>query len=207
MSDLLSVTSGTALPACRCAHAGSGAPHPPLPPRRILFATLRHVFAQDLVHACLPALPLALIGLKNIGSSPAAFGLPSDQVSAGGHGGATLRRPADRRLRRSTSSVGRALRKSSAVHSGLSSSGREAGSSFGLPISPYFPSVRFPKADDVHPVASHGDHGDMQPPAQRLHTALAIILAGILFGNRGYPNRVSPPVRMTDRALRRYARS
>lgn len=35
-----------------------------------LFASLRHVFAQDLVHAGLPALPLAPVGLKHIGVEP-----------------------------------------------------------------------------------------------------------------------------------------
>src|SRR5208283_2075536 len=66
-----------------------------------------------------------------------------------------------------TSNAGRAWRISSRVHSGFASSGREARSSFLLPIPLHLFPVCLAEADDVRGITPLRDDGDMQAPVEQ----------------------------------------
>src|ERR1700761_4681232 len=87
------------------------------------------------------------------------------------------------------SDAGRARAKSADVHSGLSSSGRDASSTF-LAILFHLSAVRLTKADDPQIFATRRDPAGVQPPlheGQHLQAGLAVVPARVLRDQSGLP--------------------
>ena len=98
----------------------------------------------------------------------------------------------------STSAAGCALAKSLFVHSGLSSSRREARSSvIFFAIQPYLSSVCSAEADDPQILATRRYHGRMQAAVETRHHAqagLAVIVAGVFHNDRRVPIEFGDPL-------------
>lgn len=97
----------------------------------------------------------------------------------------------------STSRAGRARRKSSTVHSGLSGSSRYF---FGFRldfITAYLSPVRFAKADDMHPASARGMDQDMQTQSDEpvgLESSLAVVTPDVFNVQRAGPLNIDRPL-------------
>jgi hypothetical protein len=95
-----------------------------------------------------------------------------------------------------TFNAGRARLISSRVHSGFSSSGRDAASFAFLAIPSYLSPVRLSETDDMHSIATVRDDGDTETLAQQRHhphPTLAVVPSRILDRQRGFPMEISRP--------------